>query len=374
MRGAADGLDLAAWLEAVWRRLDTLTPEQMAVAIRFHALLSLKCGVTTIVDHLRRTPMTDDVLEGAATSYAETGMRALVAVMLRDRMGSNGVAVGAPHITACESPGIQVDRVRRFAASHGSARLGFALGPSASLRCTDAMLEAIADTAGTAGLPVHVHAAETRAEVEEERDAFGLTPFGRLRRAGLLTQGTACAHAVCTDADDVAMLADGGAAVVHNPVSNLRLGSGVADIPGFVASDIAVAIGTDGAASNDGVDVWEALKFAYLLPRRKGFRPDALAPERMLDMVCATGAEALGGPETVFPAIGAPADCCLYPASTAPFPGGDSFPSALILAGPGRPTLAMVDGEILMRDGHATRLDEERVVAEAMALSKELLS
>jgi len=375
LRGAADGLGLEAWLAAVWRRLDTLSPDQVAIAIRFNALLSLKSGVTRIVDHLRRTPMTDEVLEGAADAYAETGLRALVAVMLRDRMGSNGAAVGAPHITTCEPPAMQVDRVRRVAESRTTALLSFALGPSASVRSTDALLEAIADTANAAGLPVHVHAAESRAEVEEERSAFGVSPFGRLHRAGLLGPRTACAHAVWTDAQDVAMIAEGGAAIVHNPVSNLRLGSGIADVPAFVASGIPVAVGTDGAVSNDGVDVWEALKFAYLLPRRDGFTRTPLTPEEMLDMACATGADALGGGAAqLFPAPGAEADCCLYPAVGAPFPDADLFPSALILAGPGRPSLAMVHGEILLRDGHSTRLDEDRVVAEAMALSKDLLS
>jgi cytosine/adenosine deaminase-related metal-dependent hydrolase len=235
------------------------------------------------------------------------------------------------------------------------------------------MLAGIESLARTAGLPIHVHAAESRAEVADERRDFGMTSFARMQKLGLLGARTACAHCVWLEPQDIDILADRGAVVVHNPVSNLRLGSGIADIPALVAAGVPVAIGTDGAASNDGVDVWEALKFAALLPRRSAEtapRPDA---PTLLDMVTISGASALGGDGVPF-AIGAPADFCLYPAAEAPFTDDDSFAAALVLCGPRRPSHVVIGGELVLERGAFVRLDEREVVHAAKTLARELMA
>lgn len=376
LRGTADGLVLEDWLAAIWSRLDALSPEGVAAAIRLQAVLSLRTGTTALVDHMRRTPMTDAVLEAATTAYADTGMRVLIAVMLRDGARADGSLIGAAHLTAAEAPKVQLARIEAAARQVSGGRIGFALGPSASGRCSDAMLDGIAELSSTAGLPMHVHVAETAREVAEEKARFGMGPYARLAAHGLLGAATACAHCVHAEDADVERMAEAGATVVHNPVSNLRLGSGIADIARFRRAGVPVALGTDGSASNDGADLWESLKFAALLPRRAGVAPVECAAPDWLDMAVSTGSAALSpaGDGMVPLAVGAPADFCLYPPVEAPLVEDESFPAALLLSGPRRPSHVVVGGEMLLENGLFTRLDEARIVADARQAALEVLS
>jgi len=376
LRGMADGLVLEDWLGAIWSRLDTLSPDGMSAAIRLQALLSLRSGTTALVDHLRRTPMTDAVLEAASAAYADTGMRVLIAVMLRDGARADGSLIGAAHLKAAERQKDQLARIEAAARNLSSQRVGFALGPSASGRCSDAMLDGIAELSGTAGLPIHVHVAETMHEVADEEQRFGMGPYARLAAHGLLGPRTACAHCVHASDADVALMAETGAVVVHNPVSNLRLGSGIADVPRFRRAGIPVALGTDGSASNDGADLWESLKFAALLPRRAGLGQGGWAASSWLDMAVGAGGSALSPDASdVLPlTVGAPADFCLYPPVEAPLVEDESFPAALLLSGPRRPSHAVVGGEVLLENGEFTRLDEARIVADARQAALEVLS
>jgi len=372
-RGMADGLDLSAWLAAVWPRLDGLSPEQMAVAVRFGALLSIRCGITSMVDHCRRNPMSDEVLEAAAAAYDQVGMRTLLAVMVRDRLSADHRAVGAAHLGALEPAHKQLERIATAAQRLTSDRVAVGIGPSASIRCTDEMLAGVAGLSRAGGLPIHIHAAESLDEVDDEQRDFGTTSFARMERLGILSERTACAHCVWLKRQDVEILAATRAVVVHNPVSNLRLKSGVADVPALLASGINVAVGTDGAASNDGVDVWEALKYAALLPRRQG--ETAVIPDSatLLDMVTVSGGAALGGRGVPFE-IGVPADFCLYPVAEAPLTNDASFVPALVLSGPRRPSHVVIGGVLVLDDGAFVHIDEAETVRQARHLARELLA
>jgi cytosine/adenosine deaminase-related metal-dependent hydrolase len=374
-RGMADGLDLAGWLAAIWPRLDGLTPEQMVIAVRLGALLSIRCGITSIVDHFRRNPMSDEVIEAAAAAYEQVGMRALIAVMVRDRLGAANRLVGAPHLGALEPAHRQLARIGAVAQQLRSDRVRIGIGPSASLRCTDEMLAGVASLSHASGLPIHVHSAESQAEVVDERRDFGMSSFERMQRLGMLGERTACAHCVWLEPGDLEILADTGTVAVHNPVSNLRLKAGIADLPALIGGGVTVAIGTDGAASNDGVDVWETLKFAALLPRRGGDAAAVPDSRALLDMVTTSGGAALGSPAHGVPfEIGAPADFCLYPAAEAPFTADDSFAAALVLSGPRRPSHVVIGGDLVLERGVFVRVDEAEAVHQAKHLARELMA
>ncbi|MDF2118013.1 amidohydrolase family protein [Roseiarcaceae bacterium H3SJ34-1] len=376
-RGHADGETLAVWLSSVWSRLDGLSPQDMRLAVTCGALLSIRSGVTSIVDHLRRNPMTDEVLQAAIDGYEATGIRALLAVMVRDRLGSNNKPVGAGHLTSLEPAARQIDRIARFAARTPD-RIRIGIGPSASIRCTDDLLLAARDLSRDAQIPIHIHVAETQDEATSERAEFGMTAFQRLAQLGLLSDMTACAHCVWMTREDFEIMARSGAVAVHNPVSNLRLGSGIADLPALTAAGVPVAIGTDGAASNDGVDVWEALKYAALLPRRNGAL-DGISSETFLDMATVSGPKALGGQSSTQLGItqlepGDPADFCIYPAIDAPFVANDLFASGLVLSSPRRPRHVVIDGVHILDNGAFRLIDEAKIVAEARQTAARLFS
>jgi len=376
-RGHADGETLAVWLSSVWSRLDGLSPQDMRLAVTCGALLSIRSGVTGIVDHLRRNPMTDDVLQAAIDGYDATGIRALLAVMVRDRLGANNRPVGAGHLNDLEPATRQIDRIARFA-WQASDRVRIGIGPSASIRCTDELLTAARDLSREAQLPIHIHVAETQDEAASERAAFGMTSFQRLERLGVLSERTACAHCVWMMPEDLEIMAGSGATAVHNPVSNLRLGSGIADLPALASAGVPVAIGTDGAASNDGVDVWEALKYAALLPRRNG-ATGLISNEAFLDMATLTGAQALGGQSSTQPGSsqllpGDPADFCIYPAIDAPFVSNELFAAGLVLSSPRRPRHVVIDGAHILDDGQFRLIDEAKIVADARQAAARLFS
>lgn len=372
-RGVADGFELADWLAAVWPRLDALTPEQMAIAVRFGALLSIRCGITSMVDHMRRNPMSDEIVEAAAAAYESVGMRALIAVMVRDRTSANNILVGAPHLSAPEPAHLQLERIAAASQRLASDRISLGVGPSASVRCTDEMLSGVAALSRERKLPVHVHAAESAVEVDDEQRDFGMTSFERMERLGMLGPRTACAHCIWLKPQDAEILARTGAVVVHNPVSNLRLKAGIADMPGLLAGGVTVSIGTDGAASNDGVDVWEALKFAALLPRRRASNTPLPDSRALLDMVTISGATALGGSGVPFEA-GSPADFCLYPAAEAPIGNDDSFAASLVLSGPRRPSHVVIGGVLVLEQGAFIHVDEAETARQARHLARELMA
>jgi 5-methylthioadenosine/S-adenosylhomocysteine deaminase len=372
-RGHADGTTLATWLSSVWSRLDGLSAEDMRLAVTCGALLSIRSGVTCIVDHLRRNPMTDDVLQAAIEGYQATGIRALLAVMVRDRLGSNNKPVGAGHLAGLEPASTQIDRIARFAAARDSDRIEIGIGPSASIRCTDDLLAAARDLSRDAQIPIHVHVAETQEEAASDLAEFGMTAFQRLDRLSVLSDTTACAHCVWMTPEDLQILARSGAVAVHNPVSNLRLGSGIADLPALISAGIPVAIGTDGAASNDGVDVWEALKYAALLPRRNG-AVGGISNEAFLDMATVSGPKALAGQGATQLQPGDPADFCIYAAIDAPFASNELFASGLVLSSPRRPRHVVIAGEHVLADGEFRSMDEAKVVADTRQIATRLFS
>jgi len=171
-------------------------------------------------------------------------------------------------------------------------------------------------------------------------------------------------------------MAETGAVMVHNPVSNLRLGSGIADVTRFRRAGVPVALGTDGSASNDGADLWESLKFATLLPRRRSSNLTAWSATDWLDAAVSAGQAALSPQPSAQPplSVGAAADFCLYPPLEAPLAEDEGFPAALLLSGPRRPSHVVVGGDILMEDGQFTRLEEARIVADARQAVQEIAS
>ena len=371
-RGRAERARFGDWMAAVWADLDTLSPERARLAVLLGAAEMIATGVTGVVDHLRRFPMTEAVLEAVVNAYADTGMVACVPVMLRDAADANGRMVDAPHLSALPSAERQIALVREttaFAARRG-VRLG--LGPSAPHRCSDDLLELVFGAAVRDGLPVHTHVDETADIAAAARRRFGRSTIAHLAASGLLTPTTALAHCVGIGARDAERIAAGGAVVVHNPVANMRLGSGICPVPDLMRAGAAIALGTDGAAGNDGQNLRESLKLAALLPRRPDIDPDDWPTcAAVLDMATSAGQRVLREPAEhalagrIVP--GAPADLAIFDDD----PDGDpesadeaTVAARLVLGNTGRRARHVVaGGRVLLEDGRSTTIDLDAIRA-----------
>jgi cytosine/adenosine deaminase-related metal-dependent hydrolase len=365
-RGAIDATLLQPWFESVWRRLDALDPEEIALAVQLCAAEMLRSGVTAVVDHFRQSPLSMRTTAAVARAWNETGLRATLALMLRDRAWPAWAAAPAPTTGALLE--LCTDAARQWHEPSGTLRV--ALGPSAPTRCSDELLRGCARLAGDAGLHVHMHCDETTEEAALARAMYGRSAVAHLGGLELLGPGVSLAHAVWVDEDDIAHLAASGTAVVHNPVSNLRLGSGRAPLERFLAQGVRVAIGSDGAASNDTQNVREALKTAILLPRivlrEPGEWPTVYDALRMAT-ACPAAAFGLGSGTL---AAGEPADFACYDLREPAFSPVNDLHAQFVLAGPGLAARhVVVAGRMVLYEGEILTFDESRTLAGAQALA-----
>lgn len=364
-RGRDDGSVLDDWLPAVWSHIDALEPREIYIAALLGAGEMLRSGATAVVDHFRQTPMSPAAIDAAAQAYEDAGLRAIVAPMLRDRVVPQGRIVPS----VAEQVAVIDEAVVRWSARSARVRVGF--GPSAPNRCTDAMLGAVGAAAKRRGAVIHTHVDEGRAETERVRTLYGHSTVEHLRQLGLVTPALTIAHAVWIEPGDIDTLADGKAVVIHNPVSNMRLGDGIAPIAALRRAGVSVAIGTDGAASNDGQHYFEALKLAMFLQRVS----DAPAAQWMTARDAlrhAANHQAFG-----FGAgqlrVDDPADLIGVAKSSYGLTPAIDWHRQLVYGAPALDVrYALVDGELLLDDGRITRYDEPAILAEARSLAQRL--
>ena len=278
-RGIADDLPLARWLEDhIWpREARSVAPEFVYDGVRLAAAEMLKGGITCCND-MYFFP------DAAARAYVETGMRAMLGLPVLD----------FPTAYAADPDGyLQAGLAVRDAWKH-EPRLAFALAPHAPYTVSDAAFEKIVVYARQLDLPIQTHLAETGHEVAESRARHGVTPLARLHRLGATGPGFIAIHGVHLTADDIEILATHGGHVVHCPASNMKLGSGIAPIAELAAREVNVALGTDGAASNNRLDLFGEMRLATLLAKVRSGDAAALPAEDVIHAATLGGARALG--------------------------------------------------------------------------------
>lgn len=367
-KGRDEGGTLEAWLAAVWPRLDSLTPRQIHAAAMLGAIEMIRTGTIAVVDHFRQTPLRADAVDAVCRAYADAGLRALVAVMLRDRPGRAAHAV--------TPTAEQIEVVRGAAKLHQTlgSRVRIAVGPSAPQRCTDALWRG-ATALAEEGLYLHTHVDETRDDAAAARSLFGHSAVQHLAGLGALTPALTLAHGVWLDDADIDALAASGAAVVHNPISNMRLGSGIAPVAALRQRGVTVVLGSDGAASNDGQSMPEVVKAALLLQRVAGVPAGQwLTARQALAMATTIPARVFGfGPGDL--AAGGPADfIALRRSGYALTPANDLHRQIALCAAGLETRYVVVDGRPLLDDGALTTIDEAAALTEAQAVADSLFA
>ena len=352
MRGYAGGCDLHTWLN------DWIFPAEAKLddrAVRAGADLALAeliaGGVTTIADMYMHTPAI---------------AQAVLAAGISANLSCGGVYFGAPgdfSPAACPDCDHQRQLTEEF---HGAGNGQILVDASIHGEYTSnvPLWQWMADYAQRKGLGLHVHVSETQSEPEGSPTRWGLTPFRILDRYGVWDTRAIAAHCVWTTEDDWAGMAEKGVACVHNPVSNLKLGSGVAWIPAMKAAGVPIALGTDGVSSNNNQDMFEEMKFAAVLHNGVTRNPLALLPQDVLAMATREGAKALGR-KTGRIAPGYVADLILVDFTRPHLTPCHSVMDNLVYAAHGSDVVMnMARGKIIYKDGTFLTLDLEKIQAE----------
>ena len=360
-KGRAESMTLGPWLDQIWPALDVLEPRQIYIAALLGAAEMLHTGTISVVDHFRQTPMNLAAVHAVAEGYRDSGMRAVIAVMLRDIPQFKGQLLpsATDQIGIVEQAHLNCDTLK-------CSKVRIALGPSAPTRCTEKLLISARDLALRHGLYLHTHIDETTTDAAEAHKQYGKSSVQHLANLDLLTPFLSLAHGVWLNSEDFELLAAAGSTVVHNPVSNMRLGSGIAPLTALREHGVSVALGSDGAASNDGQDMFEALKAAVLLQRVAGVEAKHwITAKEALPLVTSTPARVFGfGTGQI--TIGAPADFIAINRSGYSFTPQNDWHRQLVFGGNGlKVRYAVVAGKLLLDDERITTFDEENILAEA---------
>ena len=356
LRGYADDLPLMEWLtEKIWPIEDKLTPEDVYWGSMLSCLEMIKSGTTTFADmyfHMEQT----------AQAVEKSGLRACL---------SRGMIGNGPNAALAIE-----ENTRLFTDWHGKAegRIKVLFGPHAPYTCSPAYLEQVAGLADDFGIGLHIHIAETLSEVEQIKADYSKTPVAHLDSLGLFQREVLAAHCVYLNQTDLEILRHNNVSVAHCPESNMKLASGAAPVAEMLKAGIKVGLGTDGASSNNNLDLLEEMRTAALLQKLITNDPTVMPAYTALHTATAGGAQALGLGENIgVLKTGAKADLLLIN-SKAPHlcPRHNDYANIVYAAHSADINTVLVNGKILMENRQVLCMDEEEVLTKAQNCAQRL--
>ena len=367
-RGLADDKPLLDWLaECIWPAAVHLDATAAGLAATIGLIENLRSGATSVIDHqyIHADAGIDDAVCAAAD---QVGARFLLARGWSDRNYE-------PRLM--ESLDVVLDRARSVCDrwhGHDGGRIRVELAPLIPWGCSDEAMRATVAESRSWGSGMHIHCAETADEVAMSLDERGLRHVAWLDSLGLLGADVQLAHSVWLDDDELDLVAARGAKVVHCPVSNMYLASGIPRIVEMRERGITVALASDGPGSNNRQDMFEVMKSTALLQKVSRLDAMALQPEDVLHMACRGGAEAFGlGDEIGAVEAGRAADLVVVDLSSVFVAPVHRVPSALVYnATPADVRWVVVDGRIVIDDGVITTVDEQSTQAAAHVAAADL--
>ena len=361
IRGLADDKPLLEWLkEAIWPVAQALTEEEAYTAAMVGFVENIRGGATAVIDHQYiHTDLGND--DGVCRAADEAGLRFLLA---------RGWADKDYHPAFMEPPDQIISetvRLRKKWQLAESNRIRVEFGPLIPWGCTEETMIRTHDISQQWGAGTHIHVAETSVEVDMNLKSRGNRHIEWLAEMGILGPHMQLVHSIWLDDHEIELIAQHGAIVVHCPVSNMYLASGVARVPEMLEKGITVALGSDGPGSNNSQDMLEVLKVTALLHKVNTLDATILLPEDVLWMACRGGAAAFGLPEKIGSLeVGKKADVVIVDLDTPMAVPVHRIPSALVYNASVRDVdTVIVDGRILMKDKEIEFLDEKALLREA---------
>ena len=352
-RGLADDLRLQEWLEKYIfpAEAKTVSREMVRAGTRLALLEMIQSGTTAYADMYY---------------FEEEIARVTKAAGMRGVLGQTIIQFP---VADAKTPQEGLARTEAFIKEFAKDDLIVpAVAPHAPYTVDAKDLLASRALATKYGVPVIIHVAETESELNNSKKAHsGLSPVAYLQSIGFWGPRTLANHMVWADAADIKLLASHGIGVSHNPESNMKLASGIAPVPEMLSAGVSVGLGTDGAASNNDLDMFEAMRFAALLHKVKTGDPRALPATQVLEMATIHGARALGLEKQIGSLeAGKRADLVVVSTSSARMTPMYDAVSHLVYTARGEDVrTVMVNGRVLMRDRKMLTLEEAAVLTEA---------
>ena len=358
-RGLADDLSLDSWLnDHIWPMEANLNGEYCYIGALLAAVELIKSGTTTLSDMYF-------YMEDVARAIDDAGLRAVLSYGMID-------------FGDAERRQAEIEQnLTLFKNCNGMAdgRIKVFFGPHSPYTASEELLIKVRELADEYNMGIHIHVSETQKEIDDVSAEKGLRPFEYLEKIGFLGPDVLAAHCVWLSDEEIEIIKKHDVKVSHNPCSNMKLASGVSPVSKMIDKGICVSIGTDGASSNNNLDLIEELKTASLLQKVSTLDPKALSSDEAIEMATIKGAEALGlDSEIGSVEVGKKADLILIDTNSANMvPDSSSLSSNVIYSANGSNVdTTICNGKILMENKKLTTLDEQEIYAKAKQAIKEL--
>ena len=357
LRGYADDMVLAEWLKKkIWPVEACLNSEDVYWGTMLACIEMIKSGVTTFADQYF-------FMDDAAKAVQETGIRASLARGLIATLRGFSKAL-RENIALCQNWDGQAD-----------GRITTMLGPHAPYTCPPKYLKKVMKAAEKLGVGIHIHLSETPEEVEKSRAEYkGMSPIELMDSIGLFQFQTLAAHCVHVSSRDIEILSQKQVGVAHNPGSNMKLASGIAPLPAMLKAGVTVGLGTDGASSNNNLDLLEEARLAALIHKAITKDPTVIPAERALFMATLGGAKAIGMDSEIGSLEqGKKADIILIDGNKPHmYPRHDLVSHIIYSAKSSDITTVIINGKSVMEGGTLINADEKEVMHMAEKRTKAL--
>ncbi|MBB5751848.1 amidohydrolase family protein [Prosthecomicrobium pneumaticum] len=378
--GRYDNLPLEIWLSEVYPPFHRSGLSKRAKYLRalLVGIVSIRSGVTTLQDDVINLAFTPDMVDATASAYRDLGLRGWITASMWDEKFCDSLpylrrSMPADLVAALDAlplPG-RADQIALFeelrALWHGRDNMRIILGPCGPQRCSAALLEEVAALSESLDLPIHCHVLETKTQAVTGAEKYGRTLVQYLKDVGCMTHRLTMNHAIWLSERDIAIMGEAGCSITHNPLANLKLGSGVAPVRLLKRAGVNVALGCDGVASADTADMFQAFKAAAMLHKigTHDYR-EWVSAHDVMEMATRAGARSsLMEKEVGALEAGMQADVILLDRYEWGFiPLHDPVQQIAFSAASEAVRTSIIAGRVVMRERRLTLADEDAVRAE----------
>ncbi len=357
LRGVADDMDLFPWLqEKIWPMESHLRPDHIRAGTALGVLEAVRTGTTTIFDMYFFEDVVAEVL-------SDLGMRGVLSEAIID--------FGTPECKDVDECMALADQFIRKWRDHPLIEPGY--GPHAPYTVSPERMREISEKAEENGSTIQIHLAETEREVSDIKEKYGKGAIELAHESGILGDRTVAAHVVWPSQREIALLRETSTLVSHNPVSNLKLASGISPVPDLVEKGVRVSLGTDGPASNNTLDMFETMKVTALIHKVSRKDPKAIPAQMALDMATRIPGDFLRWRIGRI-CKGYRGDIVLLNVKVPWWVPLHSVVSHLVYSARSTDVeYVLIEGEVILKNGKFTKRDEEDIFAEAERASLDLL-